>query len=259
VVVGSQWIKDDVIRQYRISPEKIQVIPEAPPTQWPPAPGSELLATVQHKYQLKQPFALYPAVTWPHKNHLRLLEALAHLRDVYGLTLSLVCTGARQDFWPRIEKHIGELNLGSQVKFLGFLPEEELRAVYRLSQFLVMPSLFEAISLPVFDAWAEGIPVICSNATALPEQVQDAAELFDPHSVEAIADAMAKVATNAELQQKLRERGAQRVKDFQWERTARAYRAVYRRAAHFPLTEEDHQLLTWNWLQIPQRPREEHV
>ena len=244
VVVGSQWIKDDVIRQYRISPEKVQVIPEAPPTQWPPAPAPEFLTTVQNKYQLKQPFALYPAVTWPHKNHLRLLEALAYLRDACGLTLHLVCTGARQDFWPHIERRIDELNLGPQVKFLGFIPEEELRAVYRLSQFLVMPSLFEAISLPIFDAWAEGVPVVCSNATALPEQVQDAAVLFDPHSVEAIAHAIAKVATSVELQQRLRERGAQRVKDFHWERTARAYRAVYRRAAHFPLTEEDRWLLS---------------
>ncbi|HEY5866898.1 MAG TPA: glycosyltransferase family 1 protein [Candidatus Tectomicrobia bacterium] len=259
VVVGSQWIKDDVIRQYRISPDKVQVIPEAPPTQWPPAPAPEFLTAVQNKYQLKQPFALYPAVTWPHKNHMRLLEALAYLRDVCGLTMHLVCTGGRQDFWPRIERRIDELNLGSQVKFLGFLPEEELRVVYRLSQYLVMPSLFEAISLPIFDAWAEGIPVVCSNATALPEQVQDAAELFDPHSVEAMALAMAKVATSTELQQKLRERGTQRVKVFHWERTARAYRAVYRRAAHFPLTEEDDQLLTWNWLQTPQRNREEHL
>jgi glycosyltransferase involved in cell wall biosynthesis len=152
-----------------------------------------------------------------------------------------------------------ELNLGPQVKFLGFIPEEELRAVYRLAQFLVMPSLFEAISLPIFDAWAEGVPVVCSNATALPEQVQDAAVLFDPHSAEAMANAMAKVATSAELQHRLRERGAQRVQDFHWERTAKAYRAVYRRTAHFPLTEEDRQLLAWNWLRAPQRNREEHL
>lgn len=101
--------------------------------------------------------------------------------------------------------------------------------------FLVMPSLFEAISLPIFDAWAAGVPVVCSNVTALPEQVQDAAVLFDPHSVEAMANAIAKVSTSEELRQRLRERGAQRVKDFHWERTAKAYRAVYRRAAHFPL------------------------
>lgn len=259
VVVGSQWVKDDVIRQYRISPEKVEVIPEAPPTQWAPVPVPEVLNAVQNKYELTQPFALYPAVTWPHKNHIRLLEALAYLRDVCGLPIHVVCTGARQHFWPRIERRIEDLNLWPQVKFLGFIPEEDLRAVYRLSQFLIMPSLFEAISLPIFDAWAEGVPVICSNVTALPEQVQDAAVLFDPHSVEAMANAIAKVATSEELRQRLRERGAQRVKDFHWERTAKAYRAVYRRTAHFPLSEEDCRLLTWDWMRTSQRNREEHL
>jgi glycosyltransferase involved in cell wall biosynthesis len=217
----------------------------------------DFLTTVQNKYQLKQPFALYPAVTWPHKNHIRLLEALAHLRDTCGLTMHLVCTGSRQDFWPHIARRIDELNLGSQVKFLGFIPEDELRAVYRLSQLLVMPSLFEAISLPIFDAWAEGVPVVCSHATALPDQVQDAAVLFDPHAVDSMAHAIATVATNVELQQRLRARGAQRVKDFSWERTARAYRAVYRRAAHAPLTEEDHWLLAWDWIRTPHRKKED--
>lgn len=259
VVVGSQWIKDDVIRQYRISPEKVQVIPEAPPTQWAPEPALDFLTTVQNKYQLKQPFALYPAVTWPHKNHVRLLEALAYLRDTCGLTMHLVCTGSRQDFWPHIARRIDELNLESQVKFLGFIPEDELRAVYRLSQLLVMPSLFEAISLPIFDAWAEGVPVVCSHATALPDQVQDAAVLFDPHAVDSMAHAIATVATNVELQQRLRARGAQRVKDFNWERTARAYRAVYRRAANVPLTEEDHWLLAWDWIRTPHRRKEDSL
>jgi glycosyltransferase involved in cell wall biosynthesis len=252
VVVGSQWVKDDVVRQYGINPDKVQVIPEAPPTQWPAAPTSEFLTAVRDKYRLQQPFALYPAVTWPHKNHIRLIEALAYLRDTRGLTVNLVCTGSRQDFWPHIEARIEELNLWPQIRNLGFISDEELRAVYRLSQFLVMPSLFEAISLPVFDAWAEGVPVVSSNATSLPDQVQNAAVLFDPHSVESIANAVAKVSTDEALRQRLRERGAERVKDFNWERTAKAYRATYRRAAHFPLSEEDCWLLSWDWIQAPQ-------
>jgi glycosyltransferase involved in cell wall biosynthesis len=265
VVVGSQWIKDDVIRQYRIDPDKVQVIPEAPSTQRAAAPKPEFVASVQEKYRLPRPFAMYPAVTWPHKNHIRLLEALAYLRDSRGLVVNLVCAGSRQEFWPEIEKRIDQLNLGAQVKSLGFIPEEDLRAVYRLSQFLVMPSLFEAISLPVFDAWAEGVPVVCSSATALPDQVRDAAVLFDPHSVESIGEAIGRVSTSVELQQKLRERGAKRVMDFSWERTAKAYRAVYRRAAHWPLTDEDRWLLSWDWIRAPERgigdrlPREERT
>lgn len=257
VVVGSQWIKDDVVRQYRVSPEKVQVIPEGPPTQLYPEPSQDFLTTIKNKYQLEQPFALYPAITWPHKNHIHLLEALAYLRDTCGLTIRLVCPGSRyEDSWPRIERCAGELKLWPQVKFLGFIPEEDLLAILRLSQFLVMPSLFEAISLPIFDAWLEGVPVACSNVTALPDQAMDAALLFDPHCVESIADAIAKVATSMELQQELRKRGYQRVKDFDWERTARSYRAVYRHAAGFPLTEEDRWLLSWDWMREPRREKE---
>lgn len=257
VVVGSQWVKDDVVRQYRIIPEKVQVIPEGPPLQFHPKPSREFLVKVKNTYRLEQPFALYPAVTWPHKNHIRLLETLAHLRDTGGLTIRLVCTGARdENFWPHIARCIDEFKLGSQVKFLGFIPEEDLRAIHHLSHFLVMPTLFEAISLPVFDAWMEGAPVACSNATALPDQVLDAAVLFDPHSVESIANAVARVATDEELREELRKRGARRIKDFDWERTAKSYRAVYRRATGRTLTEEDRWLLVGNWMRNPQRTME---
>jgi glycosyltransferase involved in cell wall biosynthesis len=254
VVVGSQWVKHDVIRQYRINPDKVAVIPEAPPTQCYSEPTREDCTAVQNKYRLEQPFALYPAVTQPHKNHIRLLEALAYLRDSRQMIIRLVCTGSHDEkFWPSVEARISQLNLEPQVRMLGFVPEGDLRAIYRLSQLLVMPTLFEACSLPIFEAWLEGVPVACSNVTALPEQVMDAALLFDPHDVGSIAKAIAKVATNAELQEALRQRGYQRLKDFDWERTAKAYRAVYRRAAGHPLTEEDRWLLGWDWMREPQR------
>ena len=260
VVVGSQWAREDVANHYGLRPEKIQVIAEGAPTQLYIEPSSDVLARVKSQYHLNKPFALYPAVTWPHKNHLRLLEAFAYLRDVRGLDLQLVCPGSRYEgFWPRIEKQIDDLNLSSQVSFVGFVPEEDLQALYKLSQFLVEPSLFEASSLPIFEAWSEGTPVACSDRTALPEQVLDAALLFEPGSVESVATAMEKLATDSGLRQKLRESGFRRLKDFDWTRTARAYRAVYRRAADCPLTEEDHWLLGWDWMREPQKKMETYL
>ena len=257
VTVGSQWIKDDIVRQYQVSPEKVQVIPEGPPISLYPEPSTGFLAEVTRKYRLERPYALYPAVTWPHKNHIRLLEALAYLRDNRGLAVQLVCTGARfEAFWPRIESCIHELRLSSQVKFLGFVPEQDLRAILRLSQFLIMPSLFEACSLPVFEAWLDGIPVGCSNAVALPDQVMDAALLFDPKDVASIAQAMSGLATDDALRRHLQTLGTQRAGDFDWKRTAKAYRAVYRRAAGFPLTQEDRCLLSRDWMRDPPRKLE---
>lgn len=248
VVVGSQWVKDDVVRRYRTDPDKIQVIFEAPTTESQPDPPDSILAAVRVKYQIDQPFALYPASTWQHKNHIRLLETLALLRDTRGLVVPLVCTGARRkDFWPRIQRCVQELKLTPQVKFLDHVPDDDLKALYRLAQFLILPTLLEAISLPIFEAWLSGLPVACSNVTALPEQVRDAALMFDPTSSESITDAVSRMATDSALRRDLRRRGTRRVRDFTWERTAKAYRAVYRRAAGFPLTEEDRWLLSWDW------------
>jgi glycosyltransferase involved in cell wall biosynthesis len=256
IVVGSNWAKQDVIRQYRIYPEKVTVIPEGAPTGSYAEPSEGVLREIKNKYKLNLPFMLYPAVTWAHKNHLRLLEALAYLRDSRDLVFRLVCVGARfERFWPRIEKRIHDLKLESQVTFLGFVPDDDLRALYRLSDFLIQPSLFEASSLPIFEAWLEGTPVACSNGTALPEQVMDAGLLFDPNSIESIADAILQVATSKELRAKLRARGYERLKDFDWDRTARAYRAVYRQAARLPLTDEDRWLLEWDWMREPRRDR----
>ncbi len=252
VVVGSQWVKDDVIRRYRAHPDKVQVVFEAPTTEALSEPSEDALAAVRRKYHIDGPFALYPAMTWAHKNHVRLLEALAHLRDTRGLVVPLICTGMRRpDVWPTIERCQQELGLSPQVRFLDLLPEDDLKALFSLAQFMIFPTLLEAISLPIFEAWLAGLPVACSNVTALPEQVRDAALTFDPMSVESIAGAIATMATDAEMRRDLQRLGHERIKDFTWERTAKAYRAVYRRAAGFPLTEEDRWLLSWDWATRP--------
>ena len=257
VVVGSQWIKDDVVRCYGVNPHKVQVIPEAAPTQLYGVPSKSFLTEIVNKYRIEQPFAFYPAVTWPHKQHIALLEAIAHLRDKHKMVVRLVCTGSRDEsHWPEINTCMERLNLSGQVKFLGFVPDEDLRALYRLSQFLIQPSLFEASSLPIFEAWLEGVPVACSNVSALPDQVKDAALLFDPHSVESIADAMRKLSADSSLRQELQTSGFRRLKDFDLGRTSKALRAVYRRAARFPLTEEDRWLLNWDWMRDSHENRE---
>lgn len=249
VVVGSHWVKQDVVRQYGVNPDKVQIIPLAPPTEVYPDTTPKILAEVKFKYQLQVPFAFYPAMTWEHKNHLRLLEALAYLRDKKGLIVRLVCTGKRfSHIWPRIEERLSTLKLDNQVQFLDVVPTTELRAIYQLAQFVVVPTLFEAASGPVVEAWLEGVPVACSNVTSLPEQSGDAALLFDPFSIEAIADAVRRMATDRHLRDDLARRGKRRLKVFSWERTAKAYRAVYRRAARHPLTDEDRWLLNWNWM-----------
>lgn len=246
VVVASQIVKRDVIERYGVQADKVQVIPWAPPPvrQLPDPVNKDLSGLILKKYEFAgKPFVLYPAMTWEHKNHLRLLEALAHLRDSAGLVLRVICTGFKTDFWPNIEKRLYELELQEFVKFPGLVALEELNALYRAAQFVFIPTLFEAASAPVFEAWQHRTPVACSTVTSLPEQVADAALLFSPFSVNEIAIALQRMSTDSGLREDLRQRGTLRLREFSLERTAKTYRAVYRRAAGRTLTEEDRQLL----------------
>jgi glycosyltransferase involved in cell wall biosynthesis len=247
-VALSAFGKRDIVQNYGLEPDRVQVIPWAAPTQAYAVPSSEAIDAVRTRYHLEHPFALYPAITWPHKNHVRLLEALALLRDRSGLTVHLICTGQKGASWPDVVKRVSQLNLQGQVKFLGLVPAEHLRALYQTAQFVVFPTLFEGAGLPLLEAWQDGAPVACSGVTSLPEYAGGASLFFDPASVQSIADAVARMSTDSQLRDDLCRRGKERSADFSWERTAKAYRAVYRRAAGWPLTEEDHWLLAHDFL-----------
>jgi glycosyltransferase involved in cell wall biosynthesis len=232
LIVNTEWVKQDLVRHYGVNPDKIHVIAEASPVVSIPALSEEAGRDLRKRHRLEEAFVFYPAVPWPHKNHLRLFEALAHLRDTRGLRVPLVCSGSRYaPFWPEIERGLQRFGLTSQVMFLGYLPDTELHALYRMATAVILPSLFEANSLPVFEAWQAGTPVACSNVTGLPEQAGDAALLFDPTSPIAIAEAVAALFTNRELGEDLRQRGYRRSRQFTWDNTARAYRALYRSVA----------------------------
>lgn len=244
VAVTAGWGKRDLIRQYGIDERKISVVPWAPPIEAYPKPSAEDIVATRAKLGLPDDFILFPAQTFPHKNHLGLLEALAKLRDRRGLVVPLVCSGRMNTFYPTIARRVERLGLKAQVRFVGFVSPLELQCLYKLSRAMVIPTKFEAASFPVWEAFLAEVPVACSNVTSLPEQAGDAAVIFDPDSDAAIADAVASLWENAELRQKLVCRGRRRVTQFTWDRTARTFRAHYRRLAGRPLIDEDAALLS---------------
>jgi glycosyltransferase involved in cell wall biosynthesis len=243
IAVESRSVKDDVVAQYAVEPRKVHVIMRGAPTEAYGEIPRELPAQIRSRFNLPERFALYPAQTWPHKNHLRLLEAVAVLRDEDDLQLHVVCTGRQNEHWSVIRAAMRRLALQSAVHFLGFVDPLELRALYRMAEFVVFPTLFEGGGFPIVEAFLEHTPVTCANVTSLPEYAGDAALFFDPTSVDSIADAMRRMATDEALRDVLRRRGADRVRVLTWSRTSRAYRALYRKVAGRELTEEDRELL----------------
>lgn len=244
VVVGSNWAKDDLIRQYQIHSDKVHVILEGAAGTLVNRLSNEQVSEVLDRHALPTKYALYPANMWPHKNHVRLLEAVSILRDDKGLLVPLVLTGSKSGgAWPYVETTIAELGLQSLVHSLGFVSEQDLTAIQQNATCLVQPSLFEASSLPIFDAWMNGVPVAASASTALPEQIKDAGLLFDPMDSGSIADAIFLLWTQQDVREHLRKLGFGRIAEFDWMKTAKAYRAVYRRAARIKLDDEDRHLL----------------
>jgi glycosyltransferase involved in cell wall biosynthesis len=243
VTVTSQWGKRDLIANLGLPDAKVEVIPLAPVIQaYGPAPVD--VAEVRRRLDLPAEFLLYPAQTWPHKNHLGLIEAL-RLLNRSGTTVGLVCSGRCNEHYPAIAEAVSAAGLDGQVRFVGFVSPADLRALFAMARGLVMPTLFEAAGGfgPIADAFSVGLPVACSNATSLPEQVGDAALVFDPRDPESVRSAILRVWTDAGLRADLTAKGRARIAPFTWDRVARTFRAHYRRIGGRALDAADQELL----------------
>jgi glycosyltransferase involved in cell wall biosynthesis len=243
VVALSTHGKQDLVSRLRVPPEKVSVIGWAPPVDAYGDVSEGDLARARAKFQLPPAFALYPAQTWRHKNHLRLLDALARLRDREGLEVPIVFTGRLNEFHEVLQRRVRELRLDGQVRWLDFVSPSEMQSLYRLARMLVFPSRFEGFGMPVFEAFRSGVPVACSGATSLPEVAGGAALLFDPVSTDEIAAAVHRLWSDAGLRGELVEKGRRRVEGIGWREVARRYRALYRLVGGRALDERDRALL----------------
>lgn len=243
VVVTSRWTRDDVISHFGLDPARVSIVPWAPVVTAYPEPSAAQLDEARARLRLPERFVLFPAQTWPHKNHARLLESLALLRRDCGLVVPFVSSGSLTPHHRELERLAESLGLANHVRWLGFVSPIDLQCLYRLTTAVVIPTRFEAASGPLWEAFASGVPAACSNVTSLPEQAGDAALVFDPDDTHAIADAIASLWNDASLREELVRRGRINVGRFSWDRTARMFRAHYRRVAGVPLAEADAELL----------------
>ncbi len=239
VVVTSQWVRRDVLAHYGLAPDRVRVIPWAAPTAAyaDPTPGEA--DTIHGRLHLPPRYLLYPAQTWPHKNHAGLLRAIALLRQRDGLVVDLVFSGHRNENARALDRLVDALDLRQQVYWTGFVRPVELLALYRQAVGVVIPSKFEAASGPLWEAFQAGVPAAVSAVTSLPEQAGDAALLFDPDDPASIAMAVRRLWTDPVLRQALSDAGRRNVARYDWDTTARRFRAEYRAVAGRSLSEQD--------------------
>jgi glycosyltransferase involved in cell wall biosynthesis len=231
IMTVSDSSKRDIMRFFGTSGDKIDVIPNAYDERFGIAPREDEIARVRERYQLQDEFVLYAGNVKPHKNLERLIEAF-HLVRQRGLDhVKLVLIGDDISKYAALRRAVHRNQLHKYVRFLGYLPEETLRALYRLASVFVFPSLYEGFGLPPLEAMASGTPVVTSNVSSLPEVAGDAAVLVDPYSPEAIAEGIIQVLTNPTLREDLRVRGLARARQFSWETSVQRVREIYRAAA----------------------------
>jgi len=227
ILTDSHCSSDDIKRHLEIGKDKLHVVYGAPNRACRVIKDEYFLTAVQAKYGLNHPFVLSLAGIDPRKNTHRVIEAFALLQRSICKDCSLVLVGlsslAQRGFIKAVEK----MGLTSRVAFTGFVPEEDLVALYNLAQVFVYPSLYEGFGLPVLEAMACGTPVVASRRGSIPEVAGDAAFFVNPLDPQKICEGVAQFLTDEEQLRRFRKKGLERVNSFSWERAAQETLKVY--------------------------------
>lgn len=229
VIADSAATRRDLIELLGVPAERVTVVHLGYDRERfrPTAPAA--VAEVRRRYGLERPYVLAVGTLQSRKNHAGLVRALARLIED-GLDVDLVVPGARGWLYDRIFRTVRDLGLEARVRFLGYVPDADLPALYTGAEVAALVSFYEGFGLPVLEAMACGAPVVTSNVSSLPEVAGAAALLVDPYDDDAIADALARCITDRALRRELAARAGAQLRAFSWERTARETLAILREA-----------------------------
>ncbi len=225
IATTTEFVKQSLIDRLGADPARIGLVPPC----LVPRPAQST-SDVALRRGIGRPFVVYNAITYPHKNHVALIDALARLG---GRQLDLVLPSGAGGAEDELIARIAERGVGRRVHRLGRIPRDELDALVAASAGLVFPSTYEGFGMPVLEAMAVGIPVVASNAAALPEVVGGGGQLVAPDDVAGWAAALADLAQGQGAAVVAARAGAGRAQAarFSPARTADALHAAYRETA----------------------------
>jgi glycosyltransferase involved in cell wall biosynthesis len=220
IITDSEHARNDIIRLWKIKPEKITVIPLGAADRYVPVTDKETCSRVRLKFNLPERYILYLGNFKPHKNVASLVHAFARIREE-GKDCKLVLAGPLDAYGQAIKAQVVAAGLEGDVVFTGAIYEEDLPEVLlSMAELFVFPSLYEGFGIPPLEAMACGVPVIASNRTAIPEVVGDAGLLVDPLDIEALQGAIVSLLSDEDCRKMYSERGLKRAEGFRGEQTA---------------------------------------
>ncbi len=231
VIADSLSTRADLIELLGTPPERIDVAPlgfGVPPRAHP---LGESATRARFRLDARR-VLLSLSAKRPHKNLLALIGALARIPAERRPLL--VLPGYPTWHEAELRECAAALGVAADIRFENWVTGEELEGLWALADAFVFPSLYEGFGLPVLEAMNRGVPVACADASSLPEVAGDAALLFDPRDVAAIAASIERLLGDPELAQSLRAKGLARAREFTWARTARLTLDSYARALGSP-------------------------
>jgi len=231
VLTVSQASKSDIVGFLRVSSGKIRVVQEGVDEAYQPI-SPDRVAAARLRHDLPDEYMLYLGSTRKHKNLNGLLSAYDRLKRIERAPCLVLVGVSPEECRKTLVETVGNSSLQASITCISQVPEADLPSLYSGAVLFVRPVLDEGFGLPALEAMACGTPVVCSNVSSLPEVVGEAAITVDPNDVEALAEALHRVLTDADLRQDLRRRGLERAAEFTWEQTARETAAVYEEVLH---------------------------
>lgn len=234
VLTVSEASRNDLIAWFKLDPNRVGVVSEAPAAVFQPTTPGPVSDQVLGHYRIPRGrrFLLYVGGLSPHKNLPRLVEAFGRsVADSPGEPPLLVIVGDHSDVFhthlPAIRDAIVQAGVQNLVLLPGFVPDAELSYLYGRAYALVQPSLMEGFGLPALEAMACGTPVISSRAGSLPEVIGDAGIFFDPNHVESIAHAIQALRDDPDERERLGRIALRRARQFTWSNAARSLLAEF--------------------------------
>ncbi|MCS7251423.1 MAG: glycosyltransferase family 1 protein [Anaerolineae bacterium] len=227
VIAVSECTRRDVLRWYRVPEERIYVIYEGVDVRFRPA-SPEAIAALRARYSLPDRFILYVGTIEPRKNLPTLFAAYRYLLERYP-DVGLVIAGKAGWLTQGTFRALREMGLRDRVRFLGYVPDDDLPILYSAASVFALPSLYEGFGLPPLEAMACGTPVIVSDTSSLPEIVGEAGLRVPPDRPADWTAALAVTLADESLRARLREAGLRQAARFKWAETARQTAEVYER------------------------------
>ena len=224
IIAVSESTKEDLVEIYGIDPAKIKVIYSGldPASTRPVSPEEK--TRIREKYRLPENYVLYLGTLEPRKNIVSLINAFEKAKSRAALKDSgfkLVIAGGKGWLYDDIFRAADRLCSQSDTIFTGSVEEIDKPALYAMARVFVYPSFYEGFGFPPLEAMAQGVPVITSDISSIPEAVSSHALLINPSHPDELLEALTNVLTDAKLSQKLSSLGKARIRAFDWEKCAR--------------------------------------